>query len=113
MGIRLCKLLLGYPREDIPELRVPEKFPPVRSEERDDWLERRWQLREDRLRKEDGEVVEAESEEPLDDVDINIDGEEEAEFESRMTAMFGVQLISRLGFSLSALEEYDRPEDGW
>ena len=134
-------LLLGYPRDDLQELRapedspvmkavkkgarlvitvnpelVPEKFRPARSEEEDDWLERRRKLREDRLREEkDSRIEDPTPEGGSSDEDVpgSKAGEEEEEFESRMISMFGARMTSRLGFNLMGLEEYERPENGW
>lgn len=134
-------LLLGYPRDDLQELRapedspvmkavkngarlvitvnpelVPEKFRPARSEEEDDWLERRRKLREDRLREEKDSLIEdptsegGSSDEGVPGSEV---GEEEEEFESHMIGRFGARMTSRLGFNLTGLEEYERPEDGW
>ena len=143
-------LLLGYPRDDLSELRapenspvmeavkegarlvltinpelVPEKFRPLKSEEEEDWLERRRQLREERLRGEEGSRREAlndnressdeetgETAEGAEDKSDSGEDEEDA-FEVRMASMFGPRLTEYLDFEVNGLEEFERPEGGW
>lgn len=120
-------LLLGLPRESLGDLRdspdgslildavrsggrlvvtinpglVPEKFQPARSEEEEDWFERRRKLREERIRSErrEEETEEAEN--------------EEVDFERAMDQALGERLTEKFGFRLKSLEEFERPEEGW
>ena len=143
-------LLLGYPRDDLSELRapenspvmeavkegarlvltinpelVPEKFRPLKSEEEEDWLERRRQLREERLRGEKGSRREAPndneegSDEEIGETDESAEDksdsgeDEEGAFEVRMASMFGPRLTEHLDFEVNGLEEFERPKGGW
>lgn len=126
-------LLLGYPREDFPDLRapedsavmkavkedgarlvitvnpglVPEKFLPSTTEEEEDWMERRRKLREEKLKRERGDDEEESEEEK------EAKKESEEEFENRMDEALGNRLMKELGFKVESLEEFERPESGW
>ncbi|MEM6915795.1 MAG: DUF4350 domain-containing protein [Verrucomicrobiota bacterium] len=119
-------LLLGLPRENLADLRessggspvleavrsgarlvvtvnpglVPEKFLPARSDEEEDWFERRRKLREDRIR----------SEKKGEEGDLE---EKEKDFEKAMDEALGERLTEKFGFRLESLEEFERPEEGW
>ncbi|MEM7602835.1 MAG: DUF4350 domain-containing protein [Verrucomicrobiota bacterium] len=120
-------LLLGLPRESLNDLRatpdspviqavkegarlvvtvnpglVPEKYQPSRTEDEEDWFERRRKLREERIRSENDGVVEEENDE-----------EAEERLEVAMDKALGERLTRKLGFELESLEEFERPEGGW
>lgn len=128
-------LLLGVPRENFGDLRagedspvfravkdgarlvitvnpglVPEKFQPAKTEEEEDWFERRRQLREERIRSKEREEPESEKEKDGEEDAIS---EEEEAFELAMDESLGPRLSRRLGFALESLEEFERPEGGW
>jgi hypothetical protein len=130
-------LLLGYPREDFPNLRapedsavmravkedgarlvitvnpglVPEKFLPSTTDEEEDWMERRRKLREKKLKQERGDGEEESDEE--EETDEESEEESEEEFEKRMDEALGNRLMKELGFEVESLEEFERPEGGW
>ncbi|NLT69788.1 MAG: hypothetical protein GXX91_03720 [Verrucomicrobiaceae bacterium] len=126
-------LLLGYPREDFLDLRVPadsevlravdagarlvitlnpdlvpEIYQPTVSEEEEDWIEERRRIREERLRRTLAGEEGVEEEE---------DGEkkesEEERLEREMGELFGLRFTTRTGFSFATLEGFERPEGGW
>ncbi|MEX2578198.1 MAG: DUF4350 domain-containing protein [Verrucomicrobiales bacterium] len=122
-------LLLGYPRDGLDDLRAPEDSPvmeavekgarlvislnpglvpeayrPVASDEEQGWLDRRRELRNERIRERGGEDDESEdaADEPID-----------SGFEKRMAESLGQRLTKKLGFDLAEVREFDRPEEGW
>lgn len=128
--------LLGLPRENLDDLRsppdgspvleavrkgarlvvtinpglVPEKFQPTRTEEEDNWLERRRKLREERIRsgrKEAGDNSPKGQNESEEELDF------EESFEQAMDRALGERLTKLYGFDLESLEEFERPEAGW
>jgi hypothetical protein len=141
-------LLLGYPRDGFQDLRapedspvmkaveegarlvitvnpglVPEKFRPQRTEEEDDWLERRRKIREERDRE---RAASGESSEDTEDVDEAGDSElsrdpdgeenedeEEKKLQALMDEALGLRFERRLGFRLRSLEGFERPQEGW
>lgn len=143
-------LLLGYPRNDLSELRapedspvmaavregarlvltinpelVPEKFRPLKSEEEEDWLERRRQLQEERYREERSSKreisndIEESNVKDIGETGENAKGKSDNEgdgedaFEVRMVSMFGPRLMEYLDFEVTGLEDFERPADGW
>ncbi len=125
-------LLLGLPREGLNNLRapsdsevvkaiksgarlvvtinpglVPEKFLPSTTEEEDDWLERRRELQEERIRSE----RQGDSEEADETEDDALD--EEELLEEEMDLALGERFTGILGVSLESLEEFERPDGGW
>lgn len=135
-------LLLGYPRDSIRDLRapkdsavmeavrngarlvvtlnpglVPEIYQPSTTDEEDDWLDRRRELREER-RGEPGEELGRESEEESEGTEgeeaaDDGDDEEEKEFEKQMSDAIGPRFVDKLGFDVDVVDEFERPEDGW
>lgn len=125
-------LLLGYPREDFPNLRapedsavmravkedgarlvitvnpglVPEKFLPSTTDEEEDWMERRRKLREKKLKQERGDGEEESDEE--EETDEESEEESEEEFEKRMDEALGNRLMKEVGFEVEGLEEFER-----
>lgn len=123
-------LLLGYPREDFLDLRVPadsemlravdagarlvitlnpdfvpEVYQPSVSEEEEEWLEERRRIREERLRRSlAGEDEEEEKEKKE---------SEEENLEREMADLFGARFTTRTGFTFATLEGFERPEGGW
>ena len=123
-------LLLGLPRESWGDLRgdddspilksvkeggrlvvtinpglVPEKFQPARTEEEEDWFERRRKLREEKIRSEKKDGSEdGEEEEAID---------EEEELELAMDEALGIRISRLLKVELESLEEFERPDGGW
>lgn len=131
-------LLLGVPRENFGDLRagedspvlkavrdgarlvitvnpglVPEKFQPVKTEEEQDWFERRRQLREERIRSEEREDKDTDTENENENEKDDAISEEEEALELAMDESLGQRLSRRLGFALESLEEFERPEGGW
>lgn len=138
-------LLLGYPRDGFEDLRapadspvmaaveagarlvltvnpgtVPERFRPERTEEEEDWMERRRQIREARTRREVEEAEEVAEGEKVAEGDSDEDGddeaeedEKEAELEREMADAVGPRLTRKLGFEITAPGYDERPEDGW
>lgn len=136
-----CLLLVGYPRDEFPEIRAPKDSPvmkavreggrlviamnprlvgrsfrPVRSQEEDDWFERRRKLRERKIREEQGAGEDSEDksstevEEDQDDSELD---EEEEEFEEAMSEALGPRLTAKLGFDIQDEVEEERPDSGW
>lgn len=128
--------LLGYSRENLPDLRsgidspvlkavkegarmvvtvnpglVPEKFQPARSDEEEDWFERRRKLREDRIRSERREERD-EDEEAKEEEKASEDSDEE-DLEKEISETLGKRLYDLLEFDLESLEDFERPEGGW
>ena len=139
-------LLLGYPREGFDSLRapensavmqaveegarlvitmnpelVPEMFKPALTDEEDDWIDRRREIREERLRKaretekEAGEKAEKEEGPGEKGKEGNGDEEEddEEEEEKEREKALGPLFMTRVGFDFVPLEGFARPEQGW
>jgi hypothetical protein len=124
-------LLIGYPRDNFRNLRapensavmkavedgarlvitanpglVPERFLPTKTDEEEDWFDRRRKLREERDRKRGRPGKE-------DNADEDAEDEVEDEFETRMDEAVGIQLTKKLGFQIESLENFERPDGGW
>ena len=159
-------LLLGLPREDYEDLRtggdspvleavkekgarlvitlhpelVPERFSRKKTEEEEDWLERRRELRDRKIREERGEEREGEEDEKdvkeekqeknrKGDADGESGGDEgdedsedsedsdlsdeEKELESRMNKALGRPLYRVLGAEIADVKDFERPLEGW
>ncbi len=123
-------LLLGYPRDNVKDLRAPEDSPvleavreggrlvvtlnpglvpevyqPSTTDEEDDWLERRRELRDERIK-------ERASRPGNDEEEIEED-EELEELEKMITESLGPTLTDELGFDVDVVDEFERPEEGW
>lgn len=132
-------LLLGFPREDLEDLRAPDDSPVIKAvmegarlvltinpglvpeqyrrrtaDEEEDWLDRRRQLKEKReeatRRSEDDNTEPADSE-PLSEKEQA--EAEEKELEEEMTESLGPPLLTKLGFEVIVPENFTRPEEGW
>ncbi len=133
-------LLLGYPVNGVENLRapdnspvlkavgegarlvltinpglVPEVYQPSRSEDEDDWIERRRRIRD--ARQKDGKEKDAKGEaaekktEDRDETETP-EEDEEKELEKRMLQLMGPLLTERLGFEVTS-PAFERPEEGW
>ncbi|MDA9922580.1 hypothetical protein OAK44_00760 [bacterium] len=128
-------LLIGYPRDNFRNLRapensavmkavedgarlvitanpglVPERFLPTKTEEEEDWFDRRRKLREERNRKRGHPGKEDKADE---DEEEKAEDEVEEEFETRMDEALGMRLTKKLGFQIESLENFERPDGGW
>ncbi|MEM9017768.1 MAG: DUF4350 domain-containing protein [Verrucomicrobiota bacterium] len=126
-------LLLGYPRDAMRDLRVPsdspvieavekgtrlvlalnpgfvpEKFQPKKTDEEEDWLERRDKLREARGGEPGEEEVDEETGTGNEGLEV-----EELEFERRIDSVLGPPFSDRFTFSTESPSEFQRPEEGW
>ena len=127
-------LLLGYPRDNFRNLRapedsavmnavedgarlvitanpglVPERFLPTKTEEEEDWFERRRKLREER----DQKRVRSEKKGDENEEEDLTEDEIEEEFETRMDEALGMRVTKKLGFQIESLENFERPDGGW
>jgi hypothetical protein len=130
-------LLLGYPRDGFEDLRapddspvmraveegarlvltinpgtVPELFRPERTEQEEDWMERRRKIREARSRRAAAEKSEQGAEGSEEDEEDEED-EEEAKLEREMASAVGQRLTAKLRFEVTAPGYEARPENGW
>ncbi len=128
-------LLLGYPREDFTDLRVPadsevlravdagarlvitlnpdlvpEIYQPSLSEEEEDWIEERRRIREERMRR---TLAGEEEEEEEEEEDREEEESAEERLEKEMEELFGLRFTTRTGFAFATLEGFERPEGGW
>jgi hypothetical protein len=150
-------LLLGFPRDDLEDLRAPDDSPVIKavmegarlvltinpglvpeqyrrraSDEEEDWLDRRRQLKEKReesARKGDEDKAESADAEPSsEEAEKKVDNKteekklkkeaadknaEEKELEEEMTESLGPPLVTKLGFSVIVPDQFARPEEGW
>jgi len=131
-------LLLGFPREDLEDLRAPDDSPVMeavmegarlvmtvnpglvpeqyrrRADDEDDWLDRRRQLKE--KREEAARQNEDDKAEPSDPDQMSEKEKEEAEekeLEEEMAESLGPPILEKLGFSVIVPEAFTRPEAGW
>lgn len=126
-------LLLGYPRDNVRDLRAPEDSPvleaveegarlvvtlnpglvpevyqPSTTDEEDDWLKRRRELRDERIKERASRPGNDEEDSEKDEED-----EELEELEKMMTESLGPTLTDKLGFDVDVVDEFERPEEGW
>lgn len=131
-------LLLGFPREDLEDLRAPDDSPVIkavmkgarlvmtinpglvpeqyrrRAADEEDWLDRRRQLKEKReeaTRGSEDDTAEPADSEPLSEEEKK--EAEEKELEEEMTESLGPPLLTKLGFSVIVPDNFTRPEEGW
>lgn len=132
-------LLLGFPREDLEDLRAPDDSPVLKAvmegarlvltinpglvpeqyrrrvgDEEEDWLDRRRQLKEKReeasRQNEDDETDPSDSKKESEEEKKEA---EEKELEEEMTESLGPPLLTKLGFSVIVPDSFTRPEEGW